>query len=96
MLTATARPQGKSDQSLSTALSAQGTIVVPVDERGCRKDGAGSDAATPADDGSNGNPAVQQLTVRKKGVGAGTVAHKPKHASCTYVLCFCQLHVWGL
>jgi hypothetical protein len=64
VLTATARPQGKSDQSLSTALSAQGTMVVPVDERGCRKDGADSDAATPADDGSNGNPAVQQLTVR--------------------------------
>jgi hypothetical protein len=60
ILTATARPQGVSNSGVASAVSVVGTTVVPIDEPDCQKGGSG---ATAADDGGDGNPAVQVLQV---------------------------------
>lgn len=61
ILTATARPQGLTNSGVASAVSVVGTTVVPIDEPDCQKEGG---AAAAADDGGDGNPAVQVLKVR--------------------------------
>lgn len=60
ILTATARPQGLTNSGVASAVSVVGTTVVPIDEPDCQKEGR---AAAAADDGGDGNPAVQVLKV---------------------------------